>query len=319
MAGLDVTVLHASDLHFGPAYDPSAGEALLRLAQRVHPDVIVLSGDFTQRAKRRQYEAARAYLASLPPVPRVVTPGNHDVPLYRFWERIWAPYRNYRQYISGDLDSVTRIPGVTIVALNSTAPYTAIVNGRISEGQIAYAAKAFSAAPPGDARVVVAHHHLVPAPDHEGGAVIPGARRILDSFHEMGVELILGGHLHRSYIGNSLDLCPVDAASPRKRTFAWGKGPGSQGEGQWKRGIVIVQSGTATSRRGRGRERAGNSVNLVHIEQDRVDVAHYGYFAGCSDFAPISRHTFPRGLRRFLPEEEPAGATRPTRRREDLS
>lgn len=277
-----VTLLHASDLHFGPAYDPAAGEALVRFAERARPDAVVLSGDFTQRAKRRQYEQARAYLKRLPPVPLVVTPGNHDVPLYRVWERLFAPYRNYRRSISEALDTVTRVPGATLVALNSTAPYTAIVNGRIRRRQLDFAASAFAAAPAGDARVVVAHHHFAPAPDYEGGDVMPGARRILDAFHEMGVELILGGHLHRAYVGNSLDV------------YA--------GEGR-ERGIIIVQSGTTTSRRGRARERAKNSFNVVRVGSDLVEITHSIYFRDATGFAPVSRHIFPRGERRFLTEE----------------
>lgn len=289
-----ITLLHASDLHFGPAYDPEAGEALLRFAERVSADAIVLSGDFTQRGKRRQFREARAFLDRLPRVPLVVTPGNHDVPLYRVWERLFAPYRNYRQYIARELDSVTRIPGATIVALNSTAPYTAIVNGRIRRRQLRFTRAAFAASPPGDARIVVAHHHFAPARDYEGGPGMPGARRILDAFHDMGVELVLGGHLHRAYIGNSLDVYAGEAR---------------------ERGIIIVQSGTTTSRRGRARERAKNSFNVVRLGGDLMEIAHYIYVRGNARFAPISRHVFPRGGR-FLPEDPVLddGAARESRR-----
>ena len=61
----------------------------------------------------------------------VVTPGNHDVPLYRVWERVFAPLRNYREFISPELDTVTKINGATVVSLNTTAPHRAIVNGRL--------------------------------------------------------------------------------------------------------------------------------------------------------------------------------------------
>ncbi|MBI4540246.1 MAG: metallophosphoesterase [Gemmatimonadetes bacterium] len=277
-----VTLLHASDLHFGPAYDAEAGEALLRVAEVARPDVIVLSGDFTQRAKRWQYEEARAYLERLPPVPRVVTPGNHDVPLYRVWERLFAPYRKYRRFIADALDSVIRVPGAMIVALNSTAPYSAIVNGRIRRRQLEFATAAFAGAPPGDARIVVAHHHFAPAPDYEGGDVMPRAHQILDAFHEMGVELVLGGHLHRAYIGDSLDVYAGEARD---------------------RGIIIVQSGTTTSRRGRARERAKNSFNMVQIARAVTEITHYIFVRGIGRFAPLSRHVFPRGDGRFLADE----------------
>ncbi|MCA9205576.1 MAG: metallophosphoesterase, partial [Planctomycetales bacterium] len=79
----ELTILHISDLHFGPPYVPRVGEALLREAALVRADVIVASGDFTQRAKPEQFAAARKFLDSLPAAPVVVVPGNHDVPLYR--------------------------------------------------------------------------------------------------------------------------------------------------------------------------------------------------------------------------------------------
>src|SRR5687767_5293833 len=112
-----VTILHASDIHFGEPYNPVMGEAFLKIARTVKADLIVVSGDFTQRAKVHEYEAARKWLDALPELPLVVTPGNHDVPLYRVFERLFEPYRNYRRWISEELDSVTRVPGVTVVSL----------------------------------------------------------------------------------------------------------------------------------------------------------------------------------------------------------
>jgi hypothetical protein len=65
-----MTILHISDLHFGPPYFPRVGDALRTAARALGPDVIVASGDFTQRAKEEQFMEARAYLDSLPDVPR---------------------------------------------------------------------------------------------------------------------------------------------------------------------------------------------------------------------------------------------------------
>src|SRR5688572_15798190 len=117
-----LSLLHISDLHFGPYFLPDVGEAVLRAAVTLEPDIIVASGDFTQRAKPAEYEAAHNFLARLPPVPLVVTPGNHDVPLYRVMERLFTPYDLYRQHISQELDTVLRHPAAIIAAINSTSP-----------------------------------------------------------------------------------------------------------------------------------------------------------------------------------------------------
>ena len=274
-----VTLLHASDLHFGRPYNPTVGEAFQSAARAVAADLIVVSGDFTQRAKVAEYEAARAWLDRLPDVPVVVTPGNHDVPLYRVFERLFAPYLNYRTWITDELDSVTRIPGATLVSLNSTAPLRAIVSGRIHRDQLRFAARAFRDSAPADARILVAHHHLAPAPDYERDTALPRAREVLDALNDMQVEIVLGGHVHRAYIGNSLDVFP-------------GK--------DREHGIVIIQCGTTASHRGRAREQARNSFNVVRITPDHLEITHYMYFADLSRFAPFSMHAFPRRGRRYF-------------------
>lgn len=276
-----ITIIHGSDLHFGKPHDPAAAETFMETIHDLSPDLLVLSGDFTQRAKIREYEEARAWLDRLPDLPTVVTPGNHDVPLYRVWERLTRPFDNYRRWIHPELDVVTSIPGVTVVSLNSAAPRRAIVNGRIDSDQIEFARKAFGRADPQDLKVVVAHHHLAPAPDYEGDKPLPGARRILDAFESMGVDMVMGGHLHRAYIGNSLDVYPGEDRS---------------------RGVVIVQSGTTTSRRGRARERAKTTFNLIRVGADRLEVVHYMHFVKARGFAPFSVHVFPRAPHLYLPD-----------------
>ena len=277
-----LTLLHISDLHFGPPFHPEVGEALQRFAREIGPDAIVASGDFTQRAREEQFRAAREYLDRLPDVPLIVTPGNHDVPLYRVTDRLLSPFEDYRRYISEDLDTVTRLPGAIVVALNSTAPRRAIVNGRVHQWQLDLAERAFADSDPGTLRILVAHHHFAPPPDFEGAQVMPKAKRALDAFTAMRVDMILGGHLHRAYIGNSLD---VYSGSDREH------------------GIVIVQSGTSTSRRGRAREREKNSFNLIRMDDRLIRVTHYMYFEDAGGFVSTSRHIFYRGGRPPMPGE----------------
>ena len=128
---LMLTLLQISDLHFGPMFLPEVGEALLRAAAEIQPDVVVASGDFTQRAKPAQFADARAFLDRLPAVPRIVVPGNHDIPLYRVHERLLSPYGLYRKHISAELDTVLARDDATIVALNTTAPWLRVTDGRI--------------------------------------------------------------------------------------------------------------------------------------------------------------------------------------------
>jgi 3',5'-cyclic AMP phosphodiesterase CpdA len=268
-----MTIVHASDIHFGKPHAPEAAEALLAATEAISPDLLVFSGDFTQRAKVREYRAARDYLRRFPDVPTIVTPGNHDVPLYRVFERIFAPFRNYRTYIAEELDTVTRINGATVVSLNTADPHRSIVNGRIRPGQIAFAREAFARTPPGNLRILVAHHHLVSAPDDVEDHPIPGAGELLGHFADMGVDLILGGHLHRGYVATSREVRAGSAA---------------------EREVLIVHSGTTTSSRGRAAERGKMSFNRIRVEPDRVEVTPWLYLPKLGSFVPNGVRTFPR-------------------------
>jgi len=270
-----VRILQLSDLHFGPPYVSEVGEAVLRLAPDLEADAIVISGDFTERATREQFQAAARFVSELPDVPQLCVPGNHDVPLYRLKERLLTPHDLYQEYISQALNPVLELENAVIIGLDSTAPRQAISNGRIHLWQLDIAEQVFTEAPAGAARIVVAHHHFAPAPDTLYDRAMPQSKRAIMRFVDDGVDMILGGHLHRAYIGNTLDFYP-----------------GVHRE----RGIVIVQSGTTTSRRGRGREREKNSFNVIDIDASAMRVTHYLYFDEDHGFVPSSRHVFRRGM-----------------------
>lgn len=268
-----LTLLQISDLHFGPSYKPEVGDALSRLIPTLGADAIVISGDLTQRAKPEQFREAKEFIGRLPPVPWIAIPGNHDVPLYRIWERIAGPMTEYHRYIGPELDQVMELEGAVLVALNTTAPHRTIVRGKVDRKQVEFTRRALAHAPPNAARILVVHHHFVGAPDALRDRTMLGGRAAMRSFIDMGVDVILGGHLHRAFIGNSLD-------------FFF--------EGPRDRGIILVQSGTSTSRHGRGRERERNSFNLVEIHETWLQVTHYLYYERDDAFGPMSRHLFPR-------------------------
>jgi len=267
-----VLILHGSDLQVGKPYRPPAAEAFVSLAHALAPDLVVVSGDLTQRAKVAEFRIARAVLDALPEgVPVVVTPGNHDVPLYRTWERLLDPYRNWRRFIARELDTVTLMEGATVVALSSSAPRRTIVAGRIDLPQVDFARRAFARSAPGDARILVVHHHFIPTPDARGGRPIPGAARLLEAFEAMGVDLVLGGHVHQTHITTSRALVP-------------GKGPG----------IPLVACGTTASSRGRGVEAGQNTLNVVRLEDDAVQVVPHRLDPGRARFLPGEPRRMPR-------------------------
>ena len=282
-----LTILHASDLQCGRPFRPGAADALVRFAARLGPNVVVVSGDLTQRAKVREFETARALMARLPRVPVIVTPGNHDVPLYRLLERLLDPYANYRRYAAAELNTVTSVPGATFVALNSSTPLRAIVDGRLEDRQIEFARGAFGSVPASDARVLVIHHHLRPMPGDVGGPPIPRGEEFLVEFEAMGADLILGGHVHQTRL-------------------TWSVDPEAAGD---RRPIPLVACGTTTSRRGRGVELGRNSLNVVRVADEVIDVVPHLLEEGASDFEPREPVRFARHVTASSPAPRAGGAS----------
>jgi 3',5'-cyclic AMP phosphodiesterase CpdA len=231
-------ILHLSDTHFGTER-PAVAAALTRLAYRERPDIAVLSGDITQRARRPQFAAARRFVRGLR-VPVVVTlPGNHDIPLDNVPARLWRPYARYLEAFDGPLDRVHCGPGEIIVALNTTRWYRH-VHGSVSRRQLQWSCEQLRAAPPGRLKLVVTHHPVYVPRTSEEHNLLRGYRGALAQWAAAGADLILGGHIHLPSI--------VPLALPHALT----------------RSVWSVQAGTAVS--SRVRWDAPNSVNLLRYD-----------------------------------------------------
>ncbi|MEM9554684.1 MAG: metallophosphoesterase family protein [Acidobacteriota bacterium] len=263
-------ILHISDIHFGPYFVPAAADAVRTLAEERGADLLVVSGDVTQRAKPRQFRDARRWLDGFS-MPWVAVPGNHDVPMYRVWERVFAPYGAYREHFDDTMEPVWQDDELYVVGVNTAFNWT-IKDGRFTRESLLRVAERLEAAPPGRVKLVVAHHHLIPPPRFDTRRVTALAREATELFADLGVDLVLSGHLHQSWIGTSEEFYPRGA-----------------------RPVVLVHTGTTTSRRGRGWERRRCSANWIRVERDRVFVSHLLWHPERGAFVAWSRHEYPRG------------------------
>src|SRR5688572_20355637 len=126
-------IVHISDLHFGAA-DPQVAERLAAAIDEVGPDLVVVSGDLTQRARTDQFLEARSFLDRLK-FPQLIVPGNHDVPLYNVFDRFVNPLENFRRYITADLEPFHTDEEIAVAGVNTTRSLT-IKGGSISRSQI---------------------------------------------------------------------------------------------------------------------------------------------------------------------------------------
>ncbi len=265
-------LLHISDIHFGPPHLPEVSTGVLQLVERRRPDLVVVSGDLTQRAKPWQFRQARELVDRLA-APSLCVPGNHDVPMYRFWERLLDRYGAYRRHFAEDLEPVFADGELLVVGIN-TAHGGTIKDGRVHRGTLRRVARLLDEAPADALKVVVAHHPLIPAPRFDTRRVLHNAYEAADLFTRSGVELVLSGHLHQTYLETT------EAYYPSGR-----------------RPVLLLQAGTTTSSRGRGSERHRNTCNWIRADRDEIVISHLHWEPRTQRFLERSRHCYPRRLR----------------------
>lgn len=242
-------IAHLSDLHFG-AHDDRLVAAVEGRLHELQPDLVVISGDFTQRARTEQFKQACAFLERLKEAGHEVlgVPGNHDVPLYDVLRRFLSPLTRYRRYIDDTLCPFQEIPGAAVLGLNTARSLT-FKDGRINDRQVAYIHDAFARSRFGVTRILVTHHPLFALPvsdEEEMGKPIGRQQLALEAITDAGVDLLLAGHNHRASTHHARDLV-TDAGS-----------------------ALVIQAGTATSTRLRDEEQ---SFNLIAVGKDDVTVA----------------------------------------------
>jgi 3',5'-cyclic AMP phosphodiesterase CpdA len=227
---------HISDPHFGTEDLPVCSALRADLVQEA-PDLVVLTGDITQRARSAQFVKARVFLDSLSPLPVLALPGNHDLPLFDLFTRFTAPYGRFRRHICGTLAPLWQGPQVAVIAVNSTrvmrhkhGELPAEIVGQVAR-QLAQLRQRF--------RVVALHHPLAVIEHTDVHNRARNADEALAQWIGAGADLFLGGHIHLPYCISA--------------------GGGS-------RHAVVLQAGTSVSTRRRGGR--PNSYNLVRFESN---------------------------------------------------
>lgn len=235
-------ILHASDLHFGKA-DPEVIELFYYEIERQRPDLVILSGDFTQVGSVNEFKLARDFIARIT-APVFTIPGNHDIPRFNVQQRLFDPMKRYRDYIAPMQDIVHEDKDCFIVGINTARPvlpHWNWANGMISQRQVQFVENQFRHADNDKVRIFVCHHPLLNVKGAPIDTVVWGSTDLLGVLEAQQVDVVLTGHIHHA------SILPYEES----------------------RGPIMVGASSATSSRLRSQS---NGYNILRISPDKVDV-----------------------------------------------
>lgn len=240
---MHTSLLQISDSHFGTEQPPVVA-ALLDLARTLDPELVVFSGDITQRARTAQFAAAKAFVKQLPTSRVLAIPGNHDIPLFNVFARAFDPYAGFRTTFGENLEPHYSSDALLVACVNTTRPKRH-KDGEISKQQIERVAALAGNARPQQLRIAVVHQpvHVIRTQDIEN--LLHGHQAAVCAWDAAGIDVVMGGHIHLPYVRPLSD----HIAGLKRRMWA-------------------VQAGTAVSHR--VRYEAPNSVNVLRYEPSQL-------------------------------------------------
>lgn len=248
-------IAHLSDIHFGRV-DQRLVEKLVTAVHAITPDLVAISGDLTQRARRGQFEAARAFIDQLP-FPVLVVPGNHDVPLFNLPVRFLDALGSYRRHIERNLEPLYQDGEVIAVGMNSARSLPFHGGGRLNEAQVASAAARLRSAPKNAIKIIVTHHPFDLPAGHGDEHLIGRSDMAMQQLAAAGADVFLAGHLHVSHVGHSAERYQIAGHS-----------------------ALVVQAGTLSTR-GRGET---NTFNVLRLERPRITIERHTWNEAAGTF-----------------------------------
>jgi 3',5'-cyclic AMP phosphodiesterase CpdA len=263
-------ILHFSDLHFGARDDPAFQQAIGAFAAQAQPELIVATGDLTNRGRPAQHDRAAAFLRGLG-APVVAVPGNHDIP-YTFPARFTRPWRQFDR-LWETTEPVYSTGAVHLVGVNSVRPWRH-QSGGVDDAQLARVAERLALAPAGTLRVVALHHQLIGAPWRTRKKPVARRNHVLASLVDSGAELIIGGHIHQGTVSERHEFEVLDDGA---------------------RGVVFsIAPGLGRPRP----HRRGEACGCVAYRADDESITVETSIWGGGEWKLTATRTFPRGRKR---------------------
>ena len=257
-------IIHISDIHFGRA-DYAIAEKAREKITEIAPDLVIVSGDLTQRAKSEQFIEAKKFLDSLPS-PQLVVPGNHDIPLHNPFARFVTPLEKYKKYITDDLEPFFMDEELAIIGINTARSLT-IKDGRINDQQIAAVRDRMCALDDKMLKAVVTHHPFDLPEGFDESDIVENAAKAMPLIAGCGADVFFSGHLHVSNIAHTANRYKLPTG----------------------RNAIVIQAGTATSTRVRGEK---NAFNYVEFDFPHLTIRRFECENAADDFTEVQMQKY---------------------------
>jgi 3',5'-cyclic AMP phosphodiesterase CpdA len=236
-------IAHLSDLHFGTEESTITNDLIDDLIS-MNPDILIISGDLTQRGRTSQYKSTREFLDRLP-FKKIIVPGNHDIPLFDLISRFLFPLTRYKKIITGDLNPFFEDDEIAVLGINTARSLT-WKEGRISYEQMKLIESKMCKIGASKFKILVTHHPFIPPPGNPGIALVGRSIKALVVIDKCEIDLLVAGHLHLGYSGDVRTYYPAR-----------------------NRSLISVHAGTGISRRRREQK---NAYNFITVQNNKIEI-----------------------------------------------
>lgn len=241
-----LNILHLSDLHFG-RIDQSVLINLKKFLEE-HKDSIthyILTGDLTQRARSHEFIDASEFLKTLNK-PLFLVPGNHDIPLYNLYQRLFTPYKKFLRFFKSHAQTFYEDDQVAIFGLWTTNNLT-VAQGKVKQRELDEMKSKFQHVSQEKIRIIASHHPVFSPYE-------PMNKKAQSEILNLGPHLVLSGHEHFAEARHFSESSKLP---------------------------IVISSGTSTSTRLREQS---NGFNLISIENKEVTVKIYQFDSQIGEF-----------------------------------
>ena len=256
------SIIQFADIHFG-VEDKDAMRAVAKTIALLEPDVTLICGDITQTGSQEEFDAAREWIKTLEG-PLLITPGNHDTPMFGLLHRIFVPFRRYEKTIAPLGQPYYADENVTIMPLNTSRGWQFKLDwslGVVDLVKLSRLITDLKEKNDGTLKFIIAHHPFIYPPRSPLQKATKNGASALARLSEYNIDGVLSGHVHAPFV---LERQPDDTE------------------------IMSIGAGTLSTRR---RDKPAG-FNHIYIDQEIIRVTPIDWENGAfTQRAPVEKRT----------------------------